>query len=323
MINKINILLTGAGGSAAPFIINHLKNDNKYNIICVDANKNAIGFLLVKKYFVIPKADSKDFLNKIKKIVITESIQVIIPLVDEELEQLKNLEKKLKIICILPKINFIKNCNNKYLTSNKYLKTIKCDPYTRKLDLKILNSLTKNKLPCIIKPIFGRGSRDLFIIKKISDIDRYNIKKLDFNKFIIQKLIKGTEYTVSVVVSRNSKNLCVIPKKIIKKEGITKSAITKKNLFIDIVCKKIVDKFKPNGPFNVQCILDKFNNVYIFEINPRFSTSITLTISAGVDEINLLIDDALNLNKKIFKNIRWKNNYMLIRGYQDYFKNAK
>lgn len=320
MKDKINILLTGAGGSAAPYLINNLKKNNNYNIICIDSNKNSIGFLLVKKYYIVPLANSKKFITEIKNIIIKENIKIVIPLVDEELIQIKKIEKKLNFISISPNADFIKNCNNKFLTSKNYLKSINCDPYTRKLNLNNLKSITKKDFPFIIKPIYGRGSRDVFIITNYSDLDKYNIKKLDFKKFIIQKLIIGQEYTVSVVVSKDSKNFVIVPKKIVEKKGITKSAITTKNLFIEKVCNKIVKNYLPNGPFNVQCIVDKNNNVFIFEINPRFSTSVTLTIAAGVDELNLLIDDALNINKTVFKKIKWQNNYLLIRGYQDYFK---
>ena len=60
--------------------------------------------------------------------------------------------------------------------------------------------------------------------------------------------------------------------------------------------------------------------VYIFEINPRFSTSTTLTIASGIDEINLLIDIELGAKNKL-ANLKWKENVKMIRNYTDYFSN--
>ena len=103
--------------------------------------------------------------------------------------------------------------------------------------------------------------------------------------------------------------------------GTAKIAKSIYNEKIENACALILKKLDPQGPFNVQCVIDdKKSQVFIFEINPRFSTSTTLTVASGLDEINLIIDMAIgkkvNLNKK-----NWDKNVMMIRNHTDYFSN--
>jgi carbamoyl-phosphate synthase large subunit len=99
---------------------------------------------------------------------------------------------------------------------------------------------------------------------------------------------------VSVVVNQHGDVRAVVPKRVICKKGVTRIAVTEHVDAIDRVCRQVQDKLRANGPFNVQCIL-RDGVPYIFEINPRFSTTCALTIKAGVDEVGGLIDELLGL----------------------------
>ena len=64
--------------------------------------------------------------------------------------------------------------------------------------------------------------------------------------------------------------------------------MAEKNGGIYGVCKDIVRKMNPCGPFNVQLkVVDGIPK--IFEINPRLSTTSILTTEVGVNEIDLCI----------------------------------
>ena len=70
------------------------------------------------------------------------------------------------------------------------------------------------------------------------------------------------------------------------------------------------------GPFNMQLFLTKGNIPIVFEINPRFSTTSILSMEAGIDEIDLLInnydskDVKLNHAKEgVYLYRTWKNNF--------------
>lgn len=313
-----NILITGAGGSATPVLIKQLK-ESGYNVTAVDANKNASGLLFSDKSYVIPKGSSNKFLPAIEKICEKNKIDAIIPLVDEELVKCCSLEEK-GIKTILPNKKFTEICLDKYFLMKEL------DKFGIQTPKTLLASDDYNELnyPLIIKPRIGRGSRGLGIITNDKDLDEYfNTSTYSLDDLIVQEYIEGTEFTISVVVWRDGELQTVVPKEIILKQGITKLAVTRKNKEIEDACRRTQEKLKANGPFNVQLIFnEKERKTYIFEINPRFSTSISLTATAGVNEMLILLEQALQNSPKRDIN-EWKENIVLIRQNLDEFMDEK
>ncbi len=309
---KKTILLTGAGGAGTIFIIKSLIK--KYRIIAVDMNKYAAGLFLADRSYLLPPCGSQDYLGKLDRIIKKEKVDVLIPLIDEELLSISRYYKDRKIPKILlPRENFIGLCLNKWRLMNALLKAK--IPCPKTYLVKSFKKFPKNLFPCIIKPIRSRGSRGFRYLNNESDLKRY-FQNNPQNKrnLIIQEIIKGTEFTISVVVSPDGEVLSVVPKEIILKKGITKIAVTRQNQNIEGVCRKIQQNFKANGPFNVQLIMDKKTNLpKIFEINPRFSTTVALTMASGVNEVDLLIKRLFG--KKVLAP-KFKENLTMIR-YED------
>ncbi len=90
-MKRISVLLTGAGGAAVPGLIEHL-HAGGYSVVAADMDPYAAGLFLADKGYVIPKADSAEFLPAIRAICRKEQVAVIVPLVDEELVQVSGLE---------------------------------------------------------------------------------------------------------------------------------------------------------------------------------------------------------------------------------------
>lgn len=291
-MRKKTVFLTGAGGSSAIYLIKLLSK--KYKVVTFDINKYAPGLYFADKSYIAPLCASKNYLKKIDKIVKEEKVDIIVPGIDEELLPIRQYfrgRNKPKIL--LPKENFIKLCLDKWKLMNALNNAEVPCPKTY-----LLRSFEKVPLklfPCIIKPITGRGSRGFQYLKNRKALRDYllqsNYKKKDL---LLQEFIEGTEYTVSVVVSQKGKVLSVVPKEVILKKGITQIAVTRFKPEIFETCKKIQEVFGADGPFNVQLTIDKKDGLpKIFEINPRFSTTLVLTTAAGVNEVDLLIKDLL------------------------------
>lgn len=281
MKNKKTIMITGAGGAASVFLINHLRQ-NDFRVVAIDSNVHSVGLLYADASYVVPLCTSNNFISAIKKICEKEEISFIIPLIDEELVLMKRLESQtIKVIC--PSENFINLTLDKFCLMQALSSIDVCIPET----FLFSEDYSSIEFPVVIKPRKGRGSRDVFFANNKYELNKIVVLKKDcLDDFIIQKKIEGCEYTVSVVINPENKCISVVPKKIIEKIGITKSAITEKNEKILNLCKIIAKKLVPLNPFNVQLIISLLDgNPYIFEINPRFSTTVNLTIAAGIDEI--------------------------------------
>ena len=83
------------------------------------------------------------------------------------------------------------------------------------------------------------------------------------------------------------------------KRGVTLVGITRIRPAIDALCRRVQDELRADGPFNVQLIVDHMGVPQIIEINPRYSTTVALTIASGVDEVHLVMQHALGRNMGI------------------------
>lgn len=312
-----NICIDGAGGSGTLYVIRTLSKKG-YNIISTDMNPYAFGLYQSHKSYIVPPVKNENFIPSLIEILTKENIDIYIPLIDEELILLKELSKKLPNLKIItPRHKFISLCLDKFLLMSALRKEGFGCPETQ-----LLSNVQDQHLafPKILKPRIGRGSRGIFIANNSEEFRLYSSKIANKSKYLCQELVSGTEYTVSVVVSKKGELLSVVPKEIIIKKGITQVGVVRKSDSITDLCFKLVEKFNPKGPFNVQLMLDA-NQPKIFEINPRFSTTVALTIESGIDEVEMLIQDALG--KEVKPNFNFKEGLTIIRYTDQFFLDEK
>ncbi len=313
------IFMTAGGGAGTIAATRFLKKGGKYKIILGDMDPLAVGFKFADLSYVLPVAISDDFLPFVSDIIKKHEVDVFIPLVDEEILKSYSLLKEFpNLLLLLPDQRFSSIVLDKY----ELVRCLKENniPYPETflnshIDKKSLN------FPVIVKPRRGRGSRFVMEIKSLEQLNAYmTLYGFAHDEVVVQEKLKGKEYTVSVVVNKNGDVLAVVPKEIIKKIGITQAAVTRYNKSITDLGIEIQKKLHANGPFNMQLILKEDCVPVIFEINPRYSTTIALTIAAGVDEIGMLID-----NVKISAGLsRFKTGLVMKRYYEHfYFKEGK
>jgi carbamoyl-phosphate synthase large subunit len=311
--NQKTVLLTGAGGPAPSGMISVLRKWG-YRVITVDMLPHSPAFFLSDKSYVVPAGNSKEFLPKLKEICITEKVDAIISIVDEELPNVINLER-FGIKVIQPELDFTNLCLDKYQCMNKLRSVGLAAPETW-----LASEFPENATyPLFIKPRFGRGSRGIGKVENRQGLIAF-LSKSSYaaENLLCQSYLPGTEYTVSVIVWRDGEVQAVVPKEIVSKIGVTRIAITRKNIKIHQLCSDIQKKLNANGPFNVQLKLDNHGNPIIFEINPRFSTSITLTMASGIDELGGLLSQAL-FGKESFKFNEWNDGVVMLRHTTDKF----
>lgn len=311
----ITVLLTGAGGAAVPGLIKHLQSLGGYRVLAADMDGHAAGLYLAEKGFVIPAGDSNEFLPSIRSICLQEKVNVFMPLVDEELLVSLELEGE-GVTVLLPRPAFVENCLDKYLLMQKLKLAGISMPDTRLAS----DDLSKIDYPAIVKPRKGRGSRGIGIIHSQSELAKFFEKTpYQMEDLIVQTYIDGLEFTVSVTVWRDGAVQAVVPKEIICKKGITRLAVTRRNSSIDVLCRAVQNSLQADGPFNVQLVVDKkTQEPFIFEINPRYSTTVSLTIAAGVDEVGALIRQAVGQDGPRVQN-EWREGVVLLRHTLDEF----
>jgi len=311
----ITVLLTGAGGAATPGLIARLRAEYGYRVLAADMNPHAIGLYYADKSFVIPPAISPHFLPAVRDICLQESVDVFVPLVDEELLPALELEAE-GIVVLTPRRAFVEICLDKFVLMQKLSAGGIPVPMTHLAS-------DDNKaftFPAIVKPRTGRGSRGVGKVQSQTELTDF-VKASPYSPetLVVQSLIEGAEFTVSVAVWRDGEVQAIVPKEIICKKGITSLAVTRRNERIDHLCRTIQTSLRADGPFNVQLCLDKISGQPLpFEINPRFSTTVSLTIAAGVDEVGVLVRQAIDPAGPRLVN-EWRAGLVLLRRTLDEF----
>lgn len=307
------VLLTGAGGPAIAGMISVLRQWG-YRIVAIDMLPFASGFFLADRAFVVPAGNAPDFLPRLKEICQSERVDAVISVVDEELPHTLALEA-MGVAVIQPRLEFVEMSLDK-LRCMRDLRAAGINaPQTW-----MVSELPANVLfPLFVKPRVGRGSRGCGKVNSSDELAAFVANSTYTpDELLVQTFIEGIEFTVSVIVWRDGEVQAVVPKEIISKVGVTRAAVTRSNTKIEALCKAIQVSFRADGPFNVQLVLDRDGEPWPFEINPRFSTSITLTNAAGVDELGGLISQAL-FGPNSYRMPTWQEGVVLIRHTTDQF----
>jgi len=292
----MRLLFTGGGGAGSESIYRLLSD--RYDIHFADADINAIDQQIpVSHRHKIPMADSPDFSLIVEELCVQLSIDLLIPTVDEELLKLKELDV---VDVMLPQTNYIETMLDKLhsiqLLSKFNLdvpKTILVDDYTE------TNCID---FPCIIKPRNGRGSRNVYTIEDPEQISAYlKLTGLQRGEAILQKKIFGDEYTVLVSADQKANLHAIVPIKVGIKRGITIKAETESNSIVEGACRVIHEKIPAQGCYNIQLMLTSSGKVFPFEVNPRISTTFCMSLEAGINPIELYMQDRAPETLSIFQ----------------------
>ena len=285
------ILISGLGGSLFPYLHQKLV-EGGHEPHYVDSNVTLKRVYAQLNFYPAPLVTDPGYKKFILDLCRQKKIEVYVPLIDEELLKAAAIGKEIEGLKVLvPRAEFISLCLNKFELMDKLRETGISLVTTYKADAFAFQI----PYPVFAKPNSGRGSRGIRKIAGKAELEAYFIlEKFNRADVILQPCLEGTEYTVSVLVNTANKVLAVSPKKIILKKGITISAVTENNSIIEKLARKITDVLQPAGPFNIQLFLSKDSKASVFEINPRFSTTLVMSYEAGLQEISLLTENYFN-----------------------------
>jgi carbamoyl-phosphate synthase large subunit len=302
-----NILITSIGCAPASIIGRTLLKESKYNIIGIDIQNECVGNFISNIYLKCPRIDDYNYWEYIENIINEYNIHFVF--VTNNIETTSWSQKK---NYLFEKYNCKVFINDEEIISiaDDKLKTYN---WCINNNINVPEIVSYNSFPCIIKPLFGCGSSNIMILKNENNIVNQTIKN-NSDKYIIQKFINGIEFTVDVISDENENIINIVPKQrlLIKNGQSFKSIVKMDEDIIDFV-KNVSVKLKNKSVINVQIIKEfETDKIFLIEINPRWATTIGLSIRAGVNMPVMLIE-----NDFIPKSIQ--NNLIMIRDYQEYF----
>lgn len=270
---KLKILRAAAGSIASWGIIHELQTRG-IEVIGIDSDRNAFAFHLLKKWYRVPKANDRNFLSEITRIIKSERPDAYLTGPEEETLVLSKHKKSLeaygmRLLC--PDYESVAICADKKKLYGFFDNSHIGYP-------EIYNPLSA-RFPCVMKPRFGRGGKDVICIrneKEFRDYTRGHKQIL----LIVQEYVEGTEYSVDVLAGRGAIASIVPRIRIQTDSGISVTGETVYNKQIIETSRIIATKLKLFGPSCIQCIQTKRGMFKFIDVNCRFGGGSVLSMRA-------------------------------------------
>lgn len=301
----MKILITNIASVTAISIVKILKRGKitDLHIWGTEAQKYGYnsGSMITDHYIQVPEVSSDSYVQIIIEICQKHNINVLIPILDEELYLFSKSKLQDYVEVLFPDIETIELFRNKLLASielNKMYPDISPQIYHD------ISSIDCEKV--IIRKKQSIGSQGIFIREK------KQLSFSDFNngEYFVQRYIEGTEYTVDILADTYGNIKLIIPRKRLQiKNGVsTKVEIINDRDIIDL-CRLIYDKYCIPGLSNIQFI-KRDNRIYFIEINMRFAGMGIAGVLASYDYISdyilyLVCNEALGDFTNNMKKVKW------------------
>jgi carbamoyl-phosphate synthase large subunit len=299
----IRVGLTSIGGVTAAVFIKSLRlvEEEAFYIVGVDADKYAFGLKLVDKGYVIPLAsEGEKYLRTLLGICKKERLDVLIPLMDEEMLTVVKARDRFEEIGTRVTLS-PESAISISLDKLKTFEKLGSEVFANTIDASKYEDATKLNYPIVLKPRSGRGSRDTYICQDELDFRAFKRRVTDP---IIQEYLQEPEYTVDVFSDLRARPLFAVPRRRIKvKAGVTWQGIVERQPVIEKLCMYAAEKIGITGPSCIQVRYDKNGRPKIFEVNPRIGGTTILSVFAGANipylTVKLFLDGTIVLPKKI------------------------
>lgn len=284
-----NVLVTSVGGDLGQAVCKALRNTN-YNIKIwgTDCKNYPLHTLFCDSFHIIPKAKNLFFTESINKFSLHNSIDLIYVCSEPELlyicDHFNELADEIRCRIAIPPLQVINLCRDKYKTM-EFLKnnnlpypcSVVYNEATPKDDL-----LKGFKYPFILKKISDCGSKNLHIIENRKEFE--DVSNLD-NSYMLQEYIPGTEYTNGVYKDSFSDEIHVITLERTIKDGRSDEVKVIIDKEIEELCKTVAKKLNITNSINIQLRKKKGSPPFIFEINPRYSSTAFMRAQFGFNDV--------------------------------------
>ncbi len=306
------VLVTGAGGPAGIAVIKELKAQGHFTV-GADADPLAAGLFLADDSFVVPPYRDADYAQLLCEAAAERSVTLLVSTLAEELEYLTHASTMLSEAGIahwFSKPDSVARCVDKWLFATALEGSGVSVPASA------LGSPGDVPGPWIVKPRFGRGSRDVYAVEDREEL-AWVLKRVP--EPVVQTRLTGREFTVDALTDRSGRLVGAVPRwRLETKAGIS----TKGETFADVGLSKLVAdllaRLDLEGPCNVQGFIDAAGRVSFIEVNPRFSGGLPLSLAAGADLVGQYVRAALGLPIDL-ERLAYKPGVTMLRHFSEIF----
>lgn len=280
-MQPVNVLVTAASrrvGLIRAFGRALQELHNPGIVITTDMNTFSPGLYFSGRHYIVPLTTHPNYIPIIKSICVKESVSLLIPTIDDEIpifgaHRDAFLDIGARVACGSAEAARI--CNDKHATY----------AFLREHGFPVAQTYLPwesfpHEFPLFIKPRYGRGSVGAYTVRNERELSFF----LDYiAEPVIQEFLTGREFTIDVCTDFDGRVLSVVPReRLLIRAGVSDRGVTVKEPRLIDLGRDIISALQLAGAANIQLKMDG-DRIKVFEINPRYSGGITLTIAAGAD----------------------------------------
>jgi carbamoyl-phosphate synthase large subunit len=282
-MREINILITAAS-RRVPLILAFVQALRRLgvrgNVVTTDMSSLSPGLYFSDRHYIVPLTTDPQYIPIIRSVCFKERIHLLIPTIDDELPLFGHYADSFLATGVWVAVSNSRTgaiCNDKYLTA-QFLSE-KGLPAARTWMPSQLD-IPRLKYPLFLKPRSGRGSVGAHPITSEKEL-RFFLEYVPDP--VVQEYLTGREFTIDLLADFEGKMISAVPReRLVIRSGVTDRGQTWNNPGMIELAVRAAEALEIRGPANIQVMLQD-GRATIFEVNPRFSGGIPLTIAAGGD----------------------------------------
>lgn len=310
-MKPVNVLITAASRRVP--LVNAfraaLKRQGGGRVIVTDVNALSPAVYSGDRAYLVPLTTERSYLDEVLAICETERIDMLVPTIDDELPVYGAALDRfagagVRVVVSPPYTTSL--CADKFDTCRELRR--KGVPAAESFLPSMLPA--DPVLPLFIKPRRGRGGVGAVAVR--------NRRELEFflgyvPNPVVQEYLTGPEFTIDVLCDFSGVPLSIVPReRVLVRAGVIDRGRTVNDPALIELAVACTNALPFAGPINIQCRVHN-GQPTVFEINPRFSGGIPLTIEAGADFPAMLL--SLHAGRRVapaigrFRDQVWMTNY--------------
>lgn len=307
-----SILVTGCHGDIGTAIGRILKiSFPNFNILGADITLEGPGKFIYDYVVKLPYSIDDEYGLRLSELIVKRSIDLIIPASESETRYFNanGFCKSFKGIAVLmSNKKTLDFSHDKYKTSILLNELHLLHPWTK------LIHMDPVELPCIIKNRGLKGKGGVVQVFSQDAVDFYRNQRPDD---IWQEYLEGDEFTCGLYGFESGEIRSIVFKRKLSNgnSGFTISGEVVNNQDINVMLNTLASGLELVGSCNVQLKLTK-NGPLIFEINPRFSSTVMFRHLLGFKDLKWSCDEIFGFDPDIY--VPPRPGIKFYKGYTEY-----
>jgi carbamoyl-phosphate synthase large subunit len=244
--------------------------------LAVDADELAPALYAADRRALVPRIDHPGYVDALRELVQLHDVRLIVPLADLDHLVLAEAREELGALVLLPPVDAIRLCADKYLAHCFFQEHGIPTPPTW-LPERLPAELP---YPVLVKARQGFGSRHIYRAADRQELEFFLGYTTEDS--MVQTLCGGEEFSIDVFCDLDGRCLNAIPRTMIQsKGGESIKGVTIKDWDLIEHGRLVAEALGIIGPANIQCFREADGSLQVTDVNPRFGGGFPLPTAAG------------------------------------------